>query len=218
MEMKGTIGPYRIGLNYTVRNRTELVTAHYFYFSKLNDIPLTGTVSGDSVVWKGMDGGVFRLRFTGNGSNGTAPLTFYNSIGLSGTWVLGSRTFPVKLVGTHDTANPGERFYADVTSASDSSVEQMARDAQSAIVGGDQLLAAKLVHFPLRVYKAKRHFTIGDSAELQKNWLQVFSPAFVARIQNESPHEMFVHDGAAMLGDGELWFDDKGITAVNDLP
>ena len=83
--MKGTIGPYRIGLHYTVRDRTELVTAHYSYYSKMNDIPLTGSVSADSVVWKGMDGGVFRLRFTENGSNGRQPLTFYNSTGLSGT-------------------------------------------------------------------------------------------------------------------------------------
>ena len=108
-EMQGTIGQYRVGLNYTVRNNTELVVAHYFYASQLKNIALTGSVEGENVEFKGEDGSVFHLHFVGNGSNGSDPLTFYNSIGLSGIWVLGSHTLPVKLQGEYGTPNPGQR-------------------------------------------------------------------------------------------------------------
>ena len=48
MTMQGTIGPYRVGVNYTVRDNTEMVAAHYFYVSQGKDIALTG--------WRGMAG------------------------------------------------------------------------------------------------------------------------------------------------------------------
>lgn len=95
VEMHGTVGSYRVGLNYTVRNKTELVAAHYFYASQLKDIRLTGAVQGEAVDLKGEDGSSFHLHFVGNGSNGAEPLTFYNSVGLTGTWKLASRSLSV---------------------------------------------------------------------------------------------------------------------------
>ena len=91
MEARGSVGPYRIGLNYTVRQHVELVTAHYFYVSRLRDIPLKGVVRGEYVELDGEDGSTFHLHFVGNGSNGKEPLTFYNSIGLNGSWTLRRR-------------------------------------------------------------------------------------------------------------------------------
>jgi hypothetical protein len=29
------------------------------------------------------------------------------------------------------------------------------------------------------------------------------------------PHDMFVHEGMAMVGDGEAWFDAKGLAVLN---
>jgi hypothetical protein len=56
MEARGTVGAYTIGLNYTVRDHTELVAAHYFYASQLKDIPLKGSVQGELVELQGTDG------------------------------------------------------------------------------------------------------------------------------------------------------------------
>lgn len=216
MEMYGTIGSYRVGLNYTVRNKTELVTAHYFYNSQLKDIQLTGAVQGEAVDLKGEDGSIFHLHFVGNGSNGAEPLTFYNSVGLTGIWVLGSRTLPVKLTGDHGTSNPGERLYEDVTSQPDAEFEAMIQAARRAILKGDPDLAAKYAHFPLRVnIGGKDHLILEDPAELKANWSRVFSRAFIAKLREDIPHEMFVHEGQAMVGAGDLGFDDTGLTVVN---
>lgn len=214
-EMHGTVGQYRVGLNYTVRDNTELVAAHYFYASRLANIALAGSVNGEAVEFKGEDGSVFHLHFIGNGSNGNDPLTFYNSIGLNGTWVLGSRTLPVNLHIEHGTPNPGQRFYADVTSQPDSEFEALVQTARKAILDGNSHLAATCVSFPLRVNFDHRHLTVRSRAQFEADWPQIFSPALVAKIREAIPHEMFVHEGEAMLGDGELWFDERGIVAIN---
>jgi hypothetical protein len=130
MEARGTVGSYIIGLNYTVRDHTGLVAAHYFYASQLKDIPLNGSVKGELVELHGTDGSVFHLHFVGNGSNGTEPLTFYNSIGLTGEWVLGARALPVKLRLEHGTQNPGQPMYTNVTSQSDAAFEAMVQIVQ----------------------------------------------------------------------------------------
>jgi hypothetical protein len=54
-----------------------------------------------------------------------------------------------------------------------------------------------------------------NPVQLEANWSRVFSPAFIAKLREDIPHEMFVHEGEAMLGQGKLWFDDKGLTVVN---
>jgi hypothetical protein len=215
MEMYGTVGPYEVGLNYTVHNDTELVAAHYFYASHLTNIVLTGSVEGEAVEFKGEDGSVFHLHFLGNGSNGNRPLTFYNSIGLSGVWVLGSRTLPVKLQDDHGTPNPGQPLYAQVTTQSDVKFEEMVQTVRRAILSGDSRLAAKYVSFPLRVNFEHRHLTLRGRAQFEANWSLIFSPAMVARIRADIPHEMFVHEGEAMLGSGDLWFDQRGLSAIN---
>lgn len=215
VEMYGTVGQYRVGLNYTVRNNTELVAAHYFYASRLTNIALTGSVNGEAVEFKGEDGSTFHLHFEGNGSNGNDPLTFYNSIGLNGTWVLGSRTLAVTLQNEHGTPNPGQRLYADVTSQPDSQFETLVQTARKAILDRNFHLTATCVSFPLRVNLAHRHATIRTPAQLEADWSLVFSPAMVAKLREDIPHEMFVHEGEAMLGDGDLWFDERGIVAIN---
>jgi hypothetical protein len=217
MEARGTIGPYRIGLNYTVCRNTELVAAHYFYASQLKNVPLTGTVRGESVALQGTDGSTFRLHFVGNGSNGDQPLTFYNSIGLRGSWSLGGRDLPTELQFEHSTENPEQRLYSQVTSQSDAAFETMVKSAQEAILKGDPNAASKYIHFPLKVNAEPRSFSIGSQTELQRHWSQIFTDDFLAKLRNDVPHEMLVHDGEAMLGDGELWFDDRGLVTVNPV-
>lgn len=216
-EMHGTVGAYRVGLNFTVRNKTALVAAHYFYASQLHDIPLQGVVQGETVSFKGSDGSAFKLHFVGNGSNGTAPLAFDNSIGLNGIWTLGSKTLPVKLQLEYSTANPGERWYADVTSRSDAQFEAMVQEALAGILTADPGRVAKHCNFPLEVNLPHGHIRLKSAVELKAQWGKVFPPQFVAKLRQDIPHEMFVHEGEAMLGSGELWFDENGLATVNNL-
>lgn len=215
MAVQGTVGPYRIGLVYTTENNTRLISAQYFYDTQLKDIPLTGSVQGQNVEWKGADGSLFHLHFVGNGSNGTEPLTFDNSVGLSGTWVLGPRTLPVTLVGGHSIENPGTRQYEDVTSASDADFESTVRSTIAAILSGDRTATANHIHFPLRVNRPHQPLIIGNAAELNNQWQAIFTPALLTRIRGDIPHYMFVHNGEATPGDGDLWFDAKGLVSIN---
>jgi hypothetical protein len=217
MEAVGTVGHYRIGLNYTVRQNTELVEAHYFYVSQSKNIPLTGAVSGESVHFHGADGSDFKLHFVGNGSNGRDPLTFYNSVGLRGTWSLGNHELPVELPFSHGTANPGQRLYSQVTAESDAAFESMVKATKDSILSGDPVVTSKYVHFPLLVNTSRHGLVLRTASALETNWSAIFTAGFLAKLRLDSTHEMFVHEGEAMLGDGELWFDDRGLIAVNPV-
>ena len=215
MVMLGTIGSYPVGLNYTTRNHTELMAAHYFYASQLKNIALTGKVNGEAVDLQGADGSTFHLHFIGNGSNGKNPLTFYNSTSMAGTWMMGTKSLPVTFSGGYSTANPGQRIYTDVTGKSDTEFEEIVQAARSAIIMGDRNKTAKYLAFPLRVNLKSGHITIGNAAQLQMQWSRVFPPALIEKLKSDVPHEMFVRNGEAMLGDGELWFADQGLVSVN---
>lgn len=217
MEAVGTVGHYRIGLNYTVRGHTELVEAHYFYVSQSKNIPLTGLVSGESVHFHGVDGSDFNLQFVGNGSNGKELLTFYNSVGLRGTWTLDNHELPTELSFSHSTANPGQRLYQQVTDRSDAAFEAMVNGAKDAILSGDPIATARYVHFPLLVNTPQHKLVIHTASAFETNWSAIFTTDLVSKLRLDSTHEMFVHNGEAMLGDGELWFDDKGLIAVNPV-
>ena len=60
-EVVGSIGPYRVGANLTIRDHRALVAAHYFYARKPADIPLTGDVTGETVTLREPGGGRFDL-------------------------------------------------------------------------------------------------------------------------------------------------------------
>jgi len=214
-EMHGRIGDFPVGLNYTVRDNTNLVAAHYFYASQLKNIELSGTIRNEEVLFKGEDGSSFQLRFVGNGSNGSDPLTFYNSIGLKGTWTLGARTLAVTLSTEYGTSNPGDRLYDQVTTKSDADFEFMVQATRRAILNHNTDQVSKLIHFPLTVNQAHRSIKIQNPAQLKTNWFLVFPPPLIAKLRQEIPHEMFVHEGRAMLGPGDMWFDESGLTVVN---
>ncbi|HXE15478.1 MAG TPA: hypothetical protein VN633_25365 [Bryobacteraceae bacterium] len=57
--------------------------------------------------------------------------------------------------------------------------------------------------------------TIKNAAQLVSAWDSIFTPAFLAHLRDDLPHDMFVHQGMAMLGDGDVWFDAKGAAVLN---
>jgi len=53
--------------------------------------------------------------------------------------------------------------------------------------------------------------TIRNKAEFIRDYSQIFSVKYLACLRTGAPHNMFVHNGAAMLGNGEVWFDGEGL-------
>jgi hypothetical protein len=213
--VSGKVGTYPVGMQLTVRDHRQFVSGHYFYAKTLTDIPLTGGVDGETLTLKEPGGGTFRLHLVSNDSARGQTLTFYNSTGLAGTWTQNAKTLPVTLgFSTAYDGGPRERHYGEITEQSDAVFEARAGQFLRAATRGDRAAAADAVSYPLRVNGAPAK-TIRNKAELLAQWNSVFSPALVAALREAVPHEMFVRQGMAMVGDGVVWFDDKGAKVIN---
>jgi len=213
---EGTLDTARIGLTVVVKDGNTITGGHYFYAKYLTDIPLTGAMQASALTLKGQDGETFSLKFTGNGSEGGKPLDFSNSVGLKGTWSNGAKTLPVKLSAVGQSTVPASgRWYEMVTDKSDAAFEAMVQGFSKAVLAGDKAAAAKYVSFPLRVNQNGKHRSIHTAAELTAQWEAIFTPTYLAALKNDMPHDLSISNGQAMLGAGDVWFSDKGATALN---
>jgi hypothetical protein len=215
-ELTGTVGAHGVGLSLTVKDGTGFDVGHYFYDSQLKDIPLTGSLSGRTVTLTEPGGGIFHLTMQGNGGQGGDGSSLETSVELDGTWTQGAQTLPVKL--SMDTAYPGEpsaHRYVDVTTASDGAFEGRVRSFITAALAGDKATAAASVSYPLSV-NGPPSLTIRTPAALLANWTRIFTPKLLAQLRTAVPHDMFVHEGEAMVAGGLVWFDAKGAQAINE--
>ena len=211
----GTLGPQRIGLILRMAGQ-QPEPSRYYYFRYLADIPLTGERRDGTFVLH-EQGATMTLHFVGNGSEDGKPLDFDNSVGLEGNWSNGKITLPVKLQGGGlFAAAPEGHWYQSITDETDEAFEARTKGFCAAVAKGDSASAARYVHFPLRVnHGAERHERIRDAKQLAAQWKRIFTPAYVARIADASPHSMAIVQGNAMLGDGLAFFSDKGVEVLN---
>jgi hypothetical protein len=218
---KGTVGPAGVGMTLTLKGSAGISGGHYFYTRYHKDIRLTGNMQGGQLLLHEASGGTFTLHFVGNGSEHGQPLDFNNSVGLAGTWSDGTKSLPVKLdlSGMNEVADSGAgsaRRYADVTSETDAAFEARVAAFQKAALAGDQAATAHAVSFPLRVNRNGSSKTIANAAQLSAAWNSIFTPAFLAALRKAAPHDLFVRNGQAMLGeDGVAWFGPKGADSLN---
>ena len=217
-QYEGNLGDARIGLTVK-REGNKIVGGHYFYQKFLRDIPITGSTENSHITLAESGGGTFHLHFVGNGSEKGQPLDFDNSVGMEGTWTdaTGKKTYIVSLRGTTigDRADEGHR-YRDVTNESDAAFEGRVQSLVRAVLRNDKAAAARLISYPLRVNgPGQQHRAFRNSADVLAAWNLLFTPAMLAKLQVALPHDMFVHESMAMIGDGEAWFDAKGLAVLN---
>ena len=217
-QYEGKLGENRIGLT-VIRTGNRIQGGHYFYQKFLKDIPLTGSFDGSQITLDEMGTGTFRLHFVGSGSNGGRPLDFGNSVGMEGVWVSldGARSYPVSLGGTTIWQGAeGERRYSGVTNESDAAFEQRVQSFYLAALRGDKATASRFIHYPLHVNFANgAKKTFRNSAQLLAAWNDVFTPLLLKKLEDALPHDMSIHRDGVMLGNGEAWFDARGLTALN---
>ncbi len=220
---RGTLGGQRIGMTLCVEDGKVVPLSHYFYQSHLADIPLQGVADPASgIALKEPTGGVFSLHFVGNGSNGSAPLSFRNSVGMAGVWKgADGRSFPVALSGDFDAGCPASgEWYREITSQSGAEFEAKVQGFTKAVLAGDRAGAARFVGFPLRVNLKGRSIEVKTAAELSRRWGEIFTPPWLKALAQALPHDLFVKpgDGAAMVGDGLVWFNEHGAETINAMP
>ncbi|MFT9018338.1 hypothetical protein [Acetobacter malorum] len=215
--LSGTLGPYPIGATLSVRPDQTVANAHYFYVKNLVDIPLSAQKSGEQITLSEPGGGRFTLHFETSDKKAPAPLTFQTSTALAGTWADGTKTYLVKLnFESMDRLAP-TALYEDVTDAPPAVFEAMVQRFLRNVLSGNKAETAKLISWPLRV-NAEHAFTLKTPAALSASWSRVFTPCVLAALRGAIPHEMFVHNGQAMIANGTVWFDAHGASAINSSP
>jgi hypothetical protein len=212
----GMVGQSRIGMTLVVNSAGIITGGHYFYAKYLKDIPLTAGTQGTGIILFEPEGGQFALRFKGNGNEAGKPLDFHNSVGLEGRWMKHDGSYPVVLqMQQSSEAAANARWYEGVTSASDAAFEARVQAFYKAVLAGDRATAAGYVDFPLRVNHNGKGRTVASAARLAAQWNQIFTPACIDAFRRAMPHDMFVRNGQAMLGDGVAWFGAKGAQVIN---
>lgn len=213
---RGCLGPDRIGMT-VIHEGNTIEGGHYFYQKYLRDIPLTGSLVGCRITLSEPSRAQFHLDFVFN--EGHQPCDFEHTVGMHGTWTSADRALShtVALDGTEIDPGAGNgRRYGDVTGESDDAFEARVQSFLQAVLRGDETAAVRFVSYPLRANlgNGKARY-LQNPTELLAVWNKLFSPPMMAKLRTVLPHDMFVKDGMAMLGDGEWWFDAKGIAVLN---
>ena len=212
---EGSVGPYRAGLNLTVRDRAQVVAAHYYYASTGKDIPLKVAQAGEKVLLDEPGGARMTLVLTNADPAEPRPLNFATSTGLAGNWTSDAKVLRTAFgFATVRQGPPPGRWYGDVTSESDAAFEARVRRFLSAVRNGDCKAIAGASSFPLTLNGRKR-VTVRTAESFAPHCRQLLAPAYVATLRDAIPHEMFVRDGQAMVANGAAWFDARGARALN---
>lgn len=212
----GTVGQSRIGMTLLLNAAGTVSGGHYFYAKDLKDIPLKAGTQGSGIILFDPEGGQFALHFKGNGREAGKPLNFQNSVGMEGRWMKNDSSYPVKLQMQQSSQGVATaRWYRDVTSESDAAFEARVQNFYRAVLAGGRATAARYVNFPLRVNRNGKGGTVNTAAQLSAQWDQIFTPACIDAFKDAMPHDMFVRNGQAMLGDGVAWFGAKGAQVIN---
>ena len=170
-------------------------------------------MEGDRLVFHGDDGSRFDLHFETVSPTSKPPLTFYNSTSLVGTWTKGATTLPVTL-GMNLSGGPqGASRYEDVTKEPAEVFEARARHFINGALSGNKVETASATSFPLNI--GDRRDFVHTRQELFRRWREIFTPCLLSHLKLAVPHEMFVHDGFAMVSNGTVWFDAKGATSID---
>ncbi|MBS1000571.1 hypothetical protein JK169_05980 [Acetobacter persici] len=210
----GTLGPYRIGATLSVLPDQKLTAASYFYTKNLVDIPLTGQITGEQITLDEPGGGHFSLHFTTTDKTATKPLSLQSATELAGTWQKGTQTYPVLLnLVTTDSLTP-DTLYESVTDAPPAVFEAMVQHFLQSALSGNKADTAKLVSWPLRI-NAQHTQILKTPEALFAAWPRIFTPCVRLSLQRAVPHDMFVHNGEAMVDNGTVWFDAHGASAIN---
>jgi hypothetical protein len=220
----GTIGTDSIRMSLVSGAGSDQLIGTYFHTSDLKDIPLKGFFRQRQIVLNeyGSEGelrGTFRLTMPELDPQGRLSGMLEGEV-LTGEWTVNPGDKPVFVhLDLDDVVSGGKQLtdrYASTGAASAGELEANARLFYFAVLQGNQTAAAKFVHYPIRIFVLEKPKTIRGEAEFIRDYRRIFTAKYVQCIRAGTPHNMFVRNGEAMLGRGEVWFDGTGhVTTLN---
>ena len=145
-----------------------------------------------------------------------------------GTWVDSSQKKTANFYFTLSSINWGyyEYRYSDMFGTT-LEIEAFMDKVKSAILSDNKEWLAAHIHYPTRQVLEKGFTSINNKQELILYFNEVFTPNFKNKIRHQYTTNLFTKNGAAMLGDGEIWIGNTSgstadkydfiITAINPL-
>ena len=106
-------------------------------------------------------------------------------------------------------AAEGKR-YRVAGAADDAAVERNVQGFCAAVDKGDRKAVAGDLAFPVMFSLQGKRSSARNEQEFLADYDRIFTPGFVERIRNSIPHNMFANSQGIMIGDGAVWFDEKG--------
>jgi len=187
----------------------------YFYKRYLKDIPLKGEYIADRDIElreyndSGSVRATFHLHFAETYPAFTDP--HLKEEVLVGTWASGSKTYPVHLsLADEIFVDDESRRYESMGVTNKAEFEKEAGKFYFAVLQGNKSAALQQVQYPLLVFLGKKKLVLRSPSELLHNWNNIFTPEYVTCLGKGIPHNMFANYRGAMIGNGEIWFDEKG--------
>src|SRR5215203_3201702 len=80
---------------------------------------------------------------------------------------------------------------------------------KAAMRANDHRSLIGMTAFPLRVNSARGARVYRDAQSLERDFDRMFTPRVRSAILKQRPDQLFVRDQGAMIGNGELWFDQE---------
>lgn len=96
----------------------------------------------------------------------------------------------------------------------DQSYEAFLSRLQGAVRTDDRRAIIELISFPLRVNFSSGSRQYRDARSVERDFDRIFTPKVKRAVLAQSPRQLFSRDIGAMVGDGELWFDHRCLTAA----
>jgi hypothetical protein len=229
----GTIGGSQAGMTLVCQEEGSMgsligkqISGTYFFFEKLQDYTIAGysksdrtivifrqDIKGDSII---IFRGTFPVRDPKGGFGG-AKLD--NEV-IVGMWFSGKDKsgLPVYMRLSNATYRPsGEGRYAMAGVKNDSLFEKKVREFIQAVLRSDTTYVSHCVSFPIIAKIDGKRTRISNKSLFMKSYAKIFHAHLLDVLKTCIPHNMFIHNGSVMIGDGELWFDAHGkVIGINN--
>jgi len=92
---------------------------------------------------------------------------------------------------------------------SDAAFDKKVKKFRDDVINGRKSAVSAAIDYPARAYVGKRTFALSSSADLMRYYDKIFSPKMIQAIRKAETHNLFSRDQGVMLGNGEVWFNDK---------
>ena len=182
---------------------------NYCYKKYEERIQLIGKIKGNNIELQEIIGGKYKGSFKGKISTNGPDLFI-------GTWTYGSQILNFKL-SLNSICGGGYEHRYDDFDGGDIDVENFMKKVKVAILKGNKEWLANHVYFPIEVDINKRNVSIKNKRKFVDNFDIIFYEKFKDKIKSFCVCNMFNNSHGVMLGNGEIWINQKSFSAENEV-